>query len=172
MLKWNFNTSEVLPHVQEILEFVPPLWFAREAGAHADPLQFGIEDRETITLYGKLLFRLHFICPSVPAALAHHALYHWSGTGRIFQHHEPCFTGSSLLERLLQTGNMICHLPDTSIIYMTITFIIWHVNCLNVCSCICPIVIFGLFLCIWTVLMWGCRLKLCVSSTHSPVHLV
>ena len=31
------------------------------------------EMRETISLYAKLLSLLHFICPSVPNALAHHA---------------------------------------------------------------------------------------------------
>lgn len=111
---------------------------------------------ESITLYGSLLSQLHFICHSVPTALSHHAFYYWSGNGRIFfQHDKPCVTGSSLLKQLLQTGNVACHLPKRSIIYITITFLIWHVNCLNVCSCICPSVIFGLVLCMWIVFMWG-----------------
>ena len=56
------------------------------------------EMREDITLYGKLLSRLHFICPSVPTASAHHALCYCSGTGRIFQHRKPRVTGSLLLK--------------------------------------------------------------------------
>ncbi|CAB1457568.1 unnamed protein product [Pleuronectes platessa] len=66
------------------------------------------EMREAISVYDELLSRLHFLCPSPPAALALRASYYSSGTGRIFRQREPCVTGSSLLNLLPQTGPPGC----------------------------------------------------------------
>lgn len=52
-------------------------------GAPTAPFHCGKGD-EANSLCGNLQHWLHFMCLSLPAALAHHAMYHWSGSVKIF----------------------------------------------------------------------------------------
>lgn len=82
-------------------------------------------DKRSLCMVDSCLGYISF-CTSLPTALAHHILYYWSGTVRIFPAAKKnCFTGS-----YIQLKQAICHaicllhiLTDTLIIYMTIKFL-------------------------------------------------